>query len=180
METLNVSGNPLSINARTEVGPDLGPGLALKSLIMLDTPLIGISDLANLSSRLPKLRSLKYSIDPETPLNVQSGNLRLKGNLLEDRVILIALFSKLEMLNGTDVRPKERDEAERRYLQIMAERSEAGVQSEEWRIYDVLAKKHGQTSRTSAKSVSTVIHPQSLKSKLISEFVPPSGCLAVD
>lgn len=140
---------------------------------MLNTPIIRISDLATLSSRIPELRTLRYSIDPGVPLDAtpEGGGSRLTGNVSEDRAVLVAVFPKLTMLNGTDVRPKERDEAERRYLQLMGKSSTPTVQGEEWRIYDHLAKKHGQSSRKTAKPIIIEAQPHTLRSKLISKSI---------
>lgn len=147
---------------------------------MLNTPIILISDLANLSSRIPEVWTLRYSIDPEVPLEASPEGTSLTGNVSEDRIILVTIFPRLTMLNGTEVRPKEREEAERRYLQIMAKSMTPGAQGEEWRIYDQLARKHGQGSRSNAKPTSAEAQPHTLRSKLISKYtflvhVPGNG-----
>lgn len=162
-----MSGNPLSVDLSPDAH-DSSKLTSLKSVIMLNTPIALLSDLAVLSSRTSGVQTLRYSVDPGLPLEAQPVVPRLTGNSSEDRSILVALFSKLTMLNGTDVRPKERDEAERRYLQSMSSWSMPDSSGAEWRIYDQLAKKHGQASRSRAKPASSEVQPHTLRSKLIS------------
>lgn len=136
---------------------------------MPETQVTSISDIVTLADRMPNITTLKHSIDPACPLVSQSRGSTLTGNVSEDRTILIAIFPLLGLLNGTEVRPKERDEAERRFLQILDKRPRPDLSSPEWRAYDRLAKKHGQASNVVREGTPTSsMNPRSLKSKLIS------------
>lgn len=123
--------------------------------------------MAALSSRLTGLRALKHSLDVSIPLERSDHPPSLVGNASEDRAMLIALYSGLQHMNGTDVRPKERDEAERRFLDLMSKASRPEGITAEWALHDVLARKHGRVVRPSSKMA--VPTAQSLRSKLISK-----------
>jgi len=84
----------------------------------------------------------------------------LSGNDEEDRGILLILFPKLVMLNGNEVRPKEREEAERRFYSRHTTFEVPILQA----VYDRLSKKHGLQS-----SAPVVPEKTSLRSKMISE-----------
>jgi hypothetical protein len=51
----------------------------------------------------------------------------------------------------------------------MSALASSGSQGVEGTIYDQLAKKHGQSSRTTQKAIPTEVQPHTLRSKLISK-----------
>lgn len=159
LESLNISANPLDTPSHTNADTDSRPPImsALKTLIMLSSPITSLEALASLSNRVPNLRILKHSLDPAAPTSPSS----LTGNARDDRAKLVAIFPELVVLNGTDIKPKERDEAERRLL--------AGL-SPESQLYRRLASKHDVHAKPSSASAATVPAPvNSLKFKLISQ-----------
>jgi len=87
----------------------------------------------------------------------------LSGNDEEDRPTLLVLFPKLVMLNGNEVRTKEREEAERRFCSRHAPLEEPILQS----LYETLSKKHGLQS-----SQPVVPEKTSLRSKMICKLTP--------
>jgi hypothetical protein len=84
----------------------------------------------------------------------------LSGNDEEDRGILLVLYPKLVMLNGNEVRPREREEAERRFCSRHTTFDEPILQA----LYERLSKKHGLHS-----SAPVIPEKTSLRSKMISE-----------
>jgi hypothetical protein len=86
----------------------------LKSLILLETTLISLSSLAHLSLRIPQLEHLRFSLELSILASADKGT-QLSGKDEEDRGVLLVLFQELVMLNGNEIRPKEREEAERRF-----------------------------------------------------------------
>jgi len=88
----------------------------------------------------------------------------LSGNVEEDRGILLVLFPKLGRLNGNEVRPKEREEAERRFCSRHTTFEESILQA----LDDRLSKKHGLQSSAPAVPART-----SLRSRMISESSAP-------
>jgi hypothetical protein len=84
----------------------------------------------------------------------------LSGNDEEDRGILLVLFPKLVMLNGNEVRSKEREEAERRFCSRHTTFEEPILQA----LYERISKKHGLQS-----PAPIVAEKTSLRSKMISK-----------
>jgi hypothetical protein len=130
----------------------------LKSLILLETTLDSLASLAHLSNRIPQLDNLRFSLKSPIP-PVEKGT-KLCGKDEEDRGILLVLFPKLVMLNGNEVKPKEREEAERRFCSRHTRFDEPILQA----LYERLSKKHGLQS-----SAPVVPEKTSLRSKMISK-----------
>jgi len=84
----------------------------------------------------------------------------LSGIDEEDRGVLLVLFPKLIMLNGNEVRAKEREEAERRFCSRHTALEDRALEA----LLERLVSKHGlQTSPP------VVPEKTSLRSKMISE-----------
>jgi len=180
--SLVLTANPLGPiaprNTETETKPT--PVFeGLRSLILLVTPLRDLVSLANLSARLPNLTALilipkpaPASVEGDKPEPVVMGDKHtLSGDVDDDHGVLIALFPRLQVLNGTDVRGKQRDEAERRFVNTLSLGSVASVEGGEdtalRRLYDNLAKKHDLQPNQAKPAVA--IQPTSLRSKMISK-----------
>jgi hypothetical protein len=136
----------------------------LKSLILLETTLISLSSLAHLSLRIPQLEHLRFSLELSILASADKGT-QLSGKDEEDRGVLLVLFQELVMLNGNEIRPKEREEAERRFCSRHTTFEEPVLQA----LYETLAKKHGLQS-----SAPVVPEKTSLRSKMISESSAPN------
>ena len=155
LETLNISSNPLDSIPESSDKPPL---TGLKNLILLSTPLDSLASLLHLSDRFPNLNNLRFSID-SSPLI--AGAARLSGNDEEDRGVLLVLFPKLIMLNGNEVRVKEREEAERRFCSRHTALEDRALEA----LLERLVLKHGLQTSTPVVPEKT-----SLRSKMISEF----------
>jgi hypothetical protein len=128
-------------------------------LILLENTLDSLASLVHLSHRVPQLENLRFSLHSSIPASAEKGS-RLSGNDEEDRGLLLVLFTKLVMLNGNDIKPKEREEAERRFCTRHTTFDEPILHA----LYDRLSKKHGLQSLAPSIPEKT-----SLRSKMISE-----------
>jgi hypothetical protein len=155
LEILNLSSNPLEPIAELSEPSPLG---GLKSLILLETTLHSLASLAHLSNRIPQLDNLRFSLRSTKP-PAEKGT-KLSGIDEEDRGILLVLFPTLVMLNGNEVKPKEREEAERRFCSRHTTFDEPILQA----MYQRLSRKHGLQS-----SAPVVLEKTSLRSKMISK-----------
>ena len=131
-------------------------------MILLDTILVSLASLARLSNRIPQLENLRISLKSNASAPVEEGT-KLSGNDDEDRGTLLVLFPKLVMLNGNEIRTKEREEAERRFCSLHTTLEEPILQA----LLETLSKKHGLQS-----SQPVVPEKTSLRSKMISELSP--------
>ena len=154
LETLNISSNPLDSIPESTNKPPL---IVLKNLILLSTPLNSLVSLLHLSDHLPNLENLRFSLDT-SPLN--AGAARLSGIDEEDRGVLLVLFPKLIMLNGNEVRFKEREEVERRFCSRDTDLGDRALNA----LLERLLSKHGLQTSTPVVPEKT-----SLRSKMISE-----------
>lgn len=158
LETLNLSSNPLESIAEPGSRTALR---GLKSLILLETTLDPLASLVHLSARIPHLENLRFTLACRGTffLHPKTAAPRLSGNDEEDRVVLLALFPNLVMLNGNDIKPKEREEAERRFCSRHTSFDESILQS----LLERLTTKHG------LQLVKEIIEKTSLRSKMISK-----------
>lgn len=130
-------------------------------MILLETTLISLASLAHLSNRVPQLENLRFTLNSSIPSAEKGSRLRgLSGNDEEDRGVLLVIFPKLIMLNGNEVRSKEREEVERRFCARHTNFEEPVLQA----LYESLSKKHGLQS-----SAPSIPEKTSLRSKMISE-----------
>jgi hypothetical protein len=175
--SLDLTANPLGPILPRITGPEPEPTPlfeGLRSLILLVTPIRDLVSLANLSARLPNLTALilipkPASVDgDQTKPAIMGDTLRLSGDVDDDHGVLIALFPRLQVLNGTDIRGKQRDEAERRFVNTVSLGNVEGEGDTALRrLYDDLAKKHDL--QPSQEKPSAAIQPSSLRSKMISK-----------
>lgn len=127
-----------------------------------------------MSDRLPTLTSLVILIDPAVSASTATkaaGADRLSGDTDDDRGTLIALFPKLEVLNGTDIRGKERDEAERRFVTSIAPNLGDETRMALGQKIGGLVRKHDLRDPTGASALGPSSTPPvqtSVRSKLIS------------
>lgn len=159
LATLNISSNPL--HSLPRVANKNSSLLRLTNLVLLSSTLYSHISLANLSERVPKLETLRFSLAPDAQLAIGTEGPKLSGNDEEDSGVLVALFSNLRLLNGYSINLKQREDAERRWCNRFTVHEAPSILK---LLYDTLSTKHGLHP-----TPQVIPRPTSLRSKLISK-----------